>query len=395
MRTPDTDVLIVGGGLAAQRCCETLRRLGHDERIRIVAEENRPPYDRPPLSKGVLTGERDLASLSLRPDGWHRAHDVELIGTAARELDADARSVSLVGGGRLHYRRLLVATGSEPRRLALLPPGGAVHELRNAADARRLRDVLHGGPQRLAIVGAGLIGLEVASSARALGLSVTLIEAAPTPLARALPPALGQWLAALQRRANVGVKLATTVESVRSRVAGVRLKLSDGSVVGCDVVLVAAGTVPTTRWCGGNGLGPGPIATDAGGRSRVPNVYAAGDAAAFPDPVSGRPLPTPHWEAAARQGAAVARSMLDLAPEADPPAMFWSDQHGLRIQVVGHGADCDRIRVEGALEAADFIAWLQRDGRPVGAMLVSRPDRLVAVRRAVAGAHAPHTLVPA
>ncbi len=391
MRTPDTDLLIVGAGLAAQRCAETLRQLGHDERIVIVGEEDRAPYDRPPLSKDVLTGKRDPASLSLRPDGWHADHAVELVHGTACGLDAREHIVTLAGGAALRYRRLLIATGSAPRRLDVLPPGDAVHELRTATDAARLRDVLRAGSQRLAIIGAGLIGLEVASSARALGLNVTLVEAAATPLARVLPPSLGQWIAALHRRANVDVKLATAVRLVRSRVGGVRLKLSDGSVVGCAAVLVATGTSPATAWCAGAGVGPGQIATDAGGRSPLPDVYVAGDAACFPDPAGGRPRPTPHWEAAARQGAAVARSMLGAAVPAGSPPMFWSDQHGVRIQFVGHAAAGDRIRMDGSPEASDFTAWLHRDGRPVAAMLAGRPGLLAAVRRTIADPDAHET----
>ena len=169
-----------------------------------------------------------------------------------------------------------------------------------------------------------------------------------------------------------------------------RLKLSDGSVVGCAAVLVATGTSPATDWCAGGGIGPGPIATDGGGRSLLPDVYAAGDAACFPDPATGRPRPTPHWEAAARQGAAVARSMLGVPAPAEAPPMFWSDQHGVRIQFVGQAAAGDRIDVEGSPEAGDFIAWLRRDGRPVAAMLAARPGQLATVRRTIATATADH-----
>jgi len=407
MTRPDADVLIAGGGLAAQRCCETLRRLGFDGRIVVLCEESRAPYDRPPLSKAALTDEHEPHELAFRPATWYQENDVELLlGVAATDLDVAARRVSLHqrrgasrnGNGTsnsngkrdstLRFGRLVIATGSRPRRLPGVPLGGTIHELRTHADALALRGALLEHQGRLAVLGAGLIGMEVASSARALGLEVALIEAAPTPLARALPPALGRWIARLHHKQGVDVRLATTVERVGVRRRVATLDLSDGSTVRADTVLVAAGTAPATEWLSASGLGPGPIPTDHGGRTRLPVVYAAGDAACFPDPYLGERAPTPHWEAAARQGAAVARAILELQAPRTAPAMFWSDQHGRRIQLVGHAPPQCEIEIDGDPDSDEpFTAWIRHGGLPAAALLVNRPDALPRARRWIAGAH--------
>jgi len=400
MTRPDADVLIAGGGLAAQRCCETLRRLGFEGRIVLICEEPLAPYDRPPLSKAVLTGGREPRKLAFRPAAWYEKHGVELLlGVAAGELDLAGRRVALrdsrggrrgAGGSTLRYRRLVIATGSRPRRLPGLPLGGAVHELRTHADALALRTALREGRDRLVVLGAGLVGMEVASSARALGLDVTLIEAAPTPLARALPPALGQWIARLHRERGVDVRLATTVKRVAVRRRIAILGLSDGSTVSADTMLVAAGTVPATGWLAASGLGPGPIPTDHGGRTRFPGVYAAGDAACFPDPYFGERAATQHWEAAVRQGTAVARAIVGLEPSEPVPPMFWSDQHGRRIQLVGHAPPQCEIELDGDPEGGEpFTAWISRGGLPAAALLVNCPDALPRARRWIARAHPP------
>ena len=386
----DAELLIAGGGLAAQRCCETLRRLGFDGRIVVLCEEPSTPYDRPPLSKSVLIDEREPEGLSFRAAAWYEEHDVELLlGVGAQELDLSSRAVVLGHGGRLRFKELLIATGSRPRRIPGIPIAGAVHELRTHEDALGLRAALRERDGQLAILGAGLIGMEVAAAARALGREVTLIEAADTPLARVLPPALGSWIAYLHRLHGVDVRLATAVERVSLQEGAARLQLSDSSVLEANTLLVAIGTSPATEWLTSAGLGPGAISTDAGGRTALPGVYAAGDAACFPDPYTGQPVPSQHWEAAVRQGVAVARSIVGLPPAPPAPSMFWSDQHGHRIQFVGHGASDCEIELDGDPAAGgSFAAWIARAGRPQGALLVDRPQSLPVARARIAGAEA-------
>ena len=401
----DAELVIAGGGLAAQRCVEHLRRRGFDGRIAMICEEPSLPYDRPPLSKAVLTEGRDVDSLRFRDEGWYSARDVELLlGVRAAGLDHDERVVELqsaAGGaradrsaGRLRYEHLLVATGGRPRRLAGLEPGGPVLELRTGADALVLRAALRGGG-RLLVIGAGLIGLEVASAARGLGLEVTVVEAEATPLARALPPALGSWLAALHVAAGVEVRLGTTVTALERGADAARALLSDGTSVEASTVLVATGTAPATAWLGGAGGTGAPLRADAGGRTTLPGVFAAGDAAVFPDPFGPGHAVTPHWESAVRQGVAVARSLLGEAPAPATPAMFWSDQHGRRIQMVGHTSSPAETELDGEPRAdAPFAVRITRGGRLAAALLVDRPEQLVRAREEIAAAAPPAAAAP-
>ena len=384
----DADVLIAGGGLAAQRCCETLRRGGFDGRIVMVCGERRSPYDRPALSKAVLMGEREVSTLAYREPRWYRERGIELLlGTAARQLDAAAHIVELDGALRVRYGRLVITTGSRPRPLPMFGVSERVQQLRTAADAQALRRALAGATGELVVIGAGLIGLEVASAARALGRAVTVIEAAPTPLARALPPALGMWIAELHRQHGVEMRLATAVEGVEHDSREVHMKLSDGTRVSAGTVLLAVGTVPATGWLAGSGLGPGAIHVDAGGRTDVADVYAAGDAACYPGPHPGRRIPTQHWEGAARQGATVARSLLGGEPLPEPPSMFWSDQHGRRIQLVGHSPEGGDVELDGDPATSDFIAWITHAELAPAALLVNRPDLLPRARARIAASY--------
>ncbi len=400
MSRPDAELVIAGGGLAAQRCCERLRREGFDGRVIVACEEQGAPYDRPPLSKALLAGGCPPESLGFRPSRWYEENRIELLlGTRARSLDPRSREIVLehagdrsryrTPAGRLHYGRLLVATGSRPRRLPGLEPGGAVHELSTREDSLALREALLARRGRLLVVGAGLVGMEVASSARSLGLEVTMLEAAPTPLARALPPMLGHWLAARHRRHGVDVRLGTSIERCARSSEGVRVHLSDGSELRAATALIAAGSAPATSWLAGLAEPGRPLATDALGRTTLPGVYAAGDAACFPDPLLGERVPTPHWEAAARQGAAVAHAITGTRPPADTPAMFWSDQHGSRIQLVGHAAAGDEIEVDGEMGEGPFAAWITCRGRPAAALLVDRPELMARARRWITTAASP------
>jgi NADPH-dependent 2,4-dienoyl-CoA reductase/sulfur reductase-like enzyme len=398
---PDVDLLIVGGGLASQRCCETLRRLGFPGSITVLCGEPSRPYDRPPLSKGVLLGDAPERGLEFRPESWYTEQDVRLeLGARATALDPGSRTVKLERAGRaagqLRYRRLLIATGARPRSLPGLPPGGRLHELRSRSDADSLQGALRERGGRLAVIGAGLVGMEVASAARKLGLEVTLLEAAQTPLERALPPLLGAWIADLHRSNDIDVRLGRTVEHARESGQAVHLRLSDGETVEAQTVLVAAGTTPATGWLTGSGLGPRAIETDPAGRTSLPDVFAAGDVASFPDPFLGERLPSQHWEAAARQGAMVAHAILGSQPPAPVPAMFWSDQHGRRIQMVGHAPEDPSIEIEGSHEEGEpFAAWISGSRGPAAVMLVDRPGLLPGARRWIAAGQALKDPVPA
>jgi 3-phenylpropionate/trans-cinnamate dioxygenase ferredoxin reductase component len=378
-------IVIAGGGLAAQRCCETLRRSGHDGSVTVVCGEPTAPYDRPPLSKEVLAGRLAPEAIALRPTDWYAQHGVELLlGTPADTLHAGRHELTLRNGVVLGYDRLLIATGAQPRRLALFDGAPNTHVLRTVADARRLRSSLTPGA-RLIVVGGGFIGQEVAATARGLGVEVTLLEAMDAPLVGLLGHELGTWIADLHRDHGVdvhcGVTAVDTTRDADGRISGV--VTGEGRTLPCDLVLVGVGVAPADGWLAGSGIGGDGVECDEAGRTGLPDVFAAGDVARPYDHFAGAHARSEHWEAAARQGATAARAMLGLDPLAAPLASFWSDQYGLRIQYLGYAALGDAVEFDGDVGARDFSAVWRRDGRPVAGLLVARPRELPAMRRLV------------
>jgi len=381
-------VVIVGGGLAAQRCAEGLRRRGYEGPVRMVCAEAEPPYDRPPLSKEVLAGQASEETLAYRPAWWYADREVELLlGARAERLDPEARELSLAGGERLGYEQLLIATGSAPRRLPFLDGYENVHYLRTLADARHLRAELRPGA-RLAIVGAGFIGQEVAATARRLGAEVTLVEALQTPLLPILGAELGGWFADLHREEGVSVLTGAMLESTRGNGRVEELVLADGRRLACDAVVVGVGTAPATAWLAGSGLDERGVPVDAGGHTPLPGVFAAGDASVPFDPRFGVHARTEHWDAAAWQGAAVARAMLGEAPGTPPLPSFWSDQYGVRVQYVGHARHADDVVLEGDPAGRDFEAVFLRGNEPVAGLTVGRPRAIPALRKRIERVHA-------
>ena len=374
-------VVVVGGGLAGQRCVETLRRSGYDGQIRFVCGEDRRPYDRPPLSKEILAGVREAESLPYRSAGWYAEHEIDLLlGTHALELEAQTRRLRLSGGETLRYSRLLIATGSRPRTLPLLTGYENVWTLRSLEDARGLGACLADQP-RVAVVGAGFIGQEVAATARRLGCQVTLIEAAACPLAAVLGPVLGEWFAWLHRSEGVDVHTGCTVERVLGGNTVRRLRLSDGTILDVDLVVVGVGVAPELDWLASSGLcSDGQLAVGPHGQTSAPDVMAAGDVAATFSPHAGCHVPGSHWEAAARQGAAAARVMLGLDPGRSSLSTFWTDQYGVRVQYVGHARPGDQLEIDGRLEERNFTASFIRNGRPTAALVADRTRALPALR---------------
>lgn len=376
-------IVIAGGGLAAQRCTETLRAQGYDGPIRIVCAERHAPYDRPPLSKELLAGEMPVGAVALRPRAWYEERGVDLLlGTSAERLDLVRREVLVTGGRGLRFDSLLIATGSRPRTLPMLDGYTNAGVLRSLDDALALgRGIAEG--ERLAVLGAGFIGLEAAATARKLGMDVTVVEALDAPLAAVLGTGLGRWFADLHRSEGVEVLLSSRVERVKGRRRVEALELAGGRVVACDHVLVGVGVEPDTCWLEGSGLDAVGVRVDPQGRTPAPGVYAAGDAARPYDPALARHVRTEHWEAAARQGAAAARAMLGLEPVRTPLPSFWSDQYDTRVQYVGRAEEADRVAVEGDLDGRDFEAVFTKAGATVAVLLAGRPRALADARRRV------------
>ncbi|HWH12691.1 MAG TPA: FAD-dependent oxidoreductase [Solirubrobacteraceae bacterium] len=373
-------VVVAGGGLAGQRCVETLRRGGYDGPITMVCSEVHRPYDRPPLSKTALTGADAHRPTGLRPERWYGEQSVELLlGVAAAGLDARRRELRLADGGRLGYEHLLIATGGRPRRLGLLDGFSNVSTLRNLEDAHEIRAALEaGGP--LAIVGAGFIGQEVAAAAREVGVPAAVIEVEALPLARVLGDELGSWLRDLHVGEGVEMFLGSGVSAVRGGERVESLVLTDGREIPCGHVVVGIGVAPDVEWLAGSGLPTSGVPADVDGRTELPGVYAAGDAAATFEPALGRRITGAHWESAGRQGARAAKAMLGLDPGPAVTSSFWSDLYGTRIQYLGHASLADELSIDGDPTGRDFTATFTRAGRPVAALLVGRPRQLPQAR---------------
>jgi 3-phenylpropionate/trans-cinnamate dioxygenase ferredoxin reductase subunit len=377
-------IVIAGGGLAAQRCAETLRRAGYDGPIRMICAEPRAPYDRPPLSKAVLANAAAEDGLGFRPAAWYDEHGVELLlGVPAAGLDCARREVALADGRTIAYEQLLIATGSRPRRLPLLDRFANVHTLRTLDDARALRGALAAGG-RLVIVGAGFIGQEVAAAAARAGVHTTIVEAAAAPLQALVGTAVGGWFADLHRAHGVEVVLDAQITAVTGVERVEWVTLSDRRHLPCDHVVAGIGVEPDLAWLAGSGLDPAGMRVDADGRSDAPDVFAAGDAAATYDPVLRRHVPGGHWESAGRQGAAAARAMLGLDAPRSSPASFWSDLYDTRVQYLGHAPLADRTTVDGDPAGRDFSVTFTRAGMPVAVLLVGRPHQLPHARALLA-----------
>lgn len=373
-------VVIAGGGLAAQRCAETLRRCGWEGPVTIACAEQSRPYDRPPLSKEVLHSEDAEERLAFRPAAWYEDKGIDLLlGAGAGALRPQLRTLELTDGTSLRYEHLLIATGGRPRSLPQLAGFENVGTLRDLSDARALRAVLRPGA-RLLVVGAGFIGQEVAAAAAAEGAEVDIVEAAALPLGSLLGEEVGGWFASLHRARGVRMHLGEQIAAVHGAERLQAVTLSGGRRIEVDHAVVGVGIAPATEWLQGSGLDPGHVPAAADGRTSVPDVYAAGDAAAVHDPVLGEPVPGSHWEAAGRQGAAAARTMLGLDPQPHAPASFWSDIHGTRVQYLGHARLADAVSFDGDLSANDFTATFTCRGRPVAVLLAGRPHELPAAR---------------
>jgi len=357
-------VVFVGAGLAAAKAVERLRDEGYDGAVTVVGAEPHLPYERPPLSKDLLLGKQ--ADPTVLAPGWWDEHGVTLhTGVRVTEIDRRGRRVRLDPGEWLDYDTLVLATGAEPRVPDLPGAGGALY-LRTLEDERRLIEVLRGGG-RLAIVGAGWIGLEVAAAARSHDVEVTVLEAAALPLAAVLGPELGRHLVELHRSHGVDLRTGVTVEAVLED--GVRT--SDG-VVEADHVLIAIGAVPAVGLAERAGLAvDGGIVVDERFRTSDANVLAIGDVANAMNTRLGRRLRVEHWDNAIRQGRAVADVLLGRDAVHDWLPYFYTDQFEFSMEYVGRSAPDDRVEIRGDRDANEFLAyWLAADDTITAAMNV-------------------------
>ncbi len=390
-------VAVVGASLAGLRAVEALRERGFDGRLVWIGAEPHAPYDRPPLSKQILRGEWEPERIALARGGLDALGAELHLGVRATALDASARRVQLASGESIAFDGLVIATGASPRRLPNQPALDGVFVLRTLDDALAIRAALAGSP-RVAVVGGGFIGAEVAASCRQRGLDVTLIEALGNPLELALGAELGALFAALHR--DHGVQLATgapvaALEPAGGAAAGPlshkagrveRVRLADGRTIAADVVVVGIGVRPETDWLEGSGLTlRDGVVCDARCQA-APGIVAAGDVARWQHPRYGE-LRVEHWSHAAEQAAAAVATLLDgaAAPAFAPVPYVWSDQYDATLVVAGRPRAGDELRViEGSLAERKFIALFGREGRITGAAAIGLARRFLPWRRALA-----------
>lgn len=373
-------VVIVGASLAGVRAAEALRAGGYDGRLQMIGAEPHEPYDRPPLSKEVLRGEWGPERLVLRRHGFDDlAVDLRL-GRRAVGLDIAERVVRLDDDTGVSYDGLVIATGAEPRRLRAGRELAGVYVLRTLDDALSVRDALVRGP-RVAIVGAGFIGLEVAASCRSLGLDVTVVEPQPQPLAAILGEHMGTFFANLHRDHGVDVRTGVAVTAIEGGRSVERVWLSDQTSVNADVVVVGVGVKPATQWLEQSGLELADgVVCDERCRASVPGIVAAGDVARWLHSRYGRHVRVEHWMNAAEQGAAAARTLLAgaAAPHYAPVPSFWSDQYDLKVQFAGMPVPEAELRVvSGDVQQRRFVGLYGSEGRLVGVLAVRRAAQFV------------------
>ena len=388
--------MIVGGGLAAARTAEHLRKSGYTAPITLVSDEPHLPYDRPPLSKEMLQdAQKNLVDVLLKPAEFYADNDIALnLGSAAQSVDTAARTLTLFDGTVLDYDELVIATGLAPKQIPSFPDLVGIRVLRSYDEAMALREQA-ASARRAVVVGAGFIGCEVAASLRKLGVDVVLVEPQPAPLATVLGQKIGELIARLHRSEGVDVRTGVGVAGVRADDAGERVtavELTDGTVIDADLVIVGIGSRPATDWLVGSGVAlDNGVLCDEVGRTSDPHVWALGDVASWRD-ATGHQRRVEHWSNVADQ----ARILVAAALGQDPPSLtvvpyFWSDQYDVKIQCLGEPEATDVVHLAED-DGRKFLAYYERDGVLVGVVGGGMPGKVMKARAKIA-AGAPITEV--
>ncbi|MCW7941380.1 pyridine nucleotide-disulfide oxidoreductase [Streptomyces hygroscopicus] len=369
-------VAVVGASLAGLSAARSLRKQGYDGRLVVIGDEPHRPYDRPPLSKEFLAGGIGEADLALETDD----EDLQaewLLGSRATGLDRTERAIRLADGREVRVDGIVIATGAAARRLPGTDGLAGVHVLRTLDDARGLRDQLARGG-RLVVIGGGFIGAEVASTAHTLGLDVTVIEAAPTPLAGPLGEAMGGIVSALHADHGVRLLCGVGVKGLSGERRVDAVLLEDGRSVPADSVVVGVGARPCVEWLEGSGVAlDNGVKCGADGRTSLAGVVAVGDCASWYDPRAGVHRRVEHWTGARERPDAAVAALLSwgaVEPGVPRPPYFWSDQYGVKIQFAGHATGADSVTVEeGATDDRNFLAVYRRAGHPVAVLAMNQP----------------------
>jgi 3-phenylpropionate/trans-cinnamate dioxygenase ferredoxin reductase subunit len=375
-------IVIAGAGLAGVRTAEELRRAGYEGEIVLLDDEGHLPYDRPPLSKDVIRGERE--DTTLRPAEFFDEQRIDLrLRAAARSVDTDARTVTLADGTELAYDELVIATGLRARRIPGLPDLDGVHVLRSVDDSRALRAAIVPGVRAL-VVGAGFIGCEVTASLRALGVDVVLLEPQPTPLASVLGTEVGSLVARLHTEAGVDLRAGVGLAELRGDGHVTSAVLGDGTEIDVDLVVLGIGSVPVTEWLEGSGieLDNGVVCDDTG-KTSAPHVWAVGDVASWQVPGGARKR-VEHWTNAGEQAIVLAKKIVTgESGGAGQVPYFWSDQYDIKIQGLGAVRADDTVHVVRD-DGRKFLAYYEREGRLVGVVGGGLPAQVMKTRMKIA-----------
>ncbi|MFW0792334.1 FAD-dependent oxidoreductase [Gordonia sp. CPCC 205515] len=383
-----TTIVIVGGGLAGAKAAEALREKDFPGTVILFGAEEHLPYERPPLSKEFLAGKKDLDDFTVFDRAWYRDQHIDLRpGTQVAGIDAAAKTLTLPDDSTQPYDKLLLATGASSRHLPL--PGAdatGVHYLRTIDDARALSNVLGEG-KRLAVVGAGWIGLEVTASARERGTEVTVCETESLPLLKAMGAEVAEVFADLHREHGVDLRTGVEVAEITTADdAATGLKLKDGSTIDADVVLVAAGAQTNLELAESAGLDidGGGVLVDAGLRSSDPDIFVVGDIANAEHPILRTRVRTEHWANALNQPAVAAANMLGGAAEYTNLPYFFTDQYDLGMEYSGHATDYATVVFRGDVKKREFLAfWLDGDSRVLAGMQVNIWDQLDGIKELI------------
>jgi 3-phenylpropionate/trans-cinnamate dioxygenase ferredoxin reductase subunit len=375
-------IVIVGGGLAAARTAEQLRRSEYAGPITIISDEDHLPYDRPPLSKEVLRSETD--DVTLKPAEFYEENDITvLLGKAAKSVDTAAQTVTLSDGSELAYDELVIATGLLPKRIPSFPNLVGIHVLRSFDESLALRQQA-ASARNAVVVGAGFIGCEVAASLRGLDVDVVLVEPQPSPLASVLGEQIGSLVARLHRAEGVDVRCGVGVAEVRGADKVEKVVLGDGTELDADLVVVGIGSHPATGWLEGTGIEvDNGVVCDAAGRASAPHVWAIGDVASWRNTV-GHQVRVEHWSNVADQARALVPAMLGRdAPAAVSVPYFWSDQYDVKIQCLGEPEATDTVHVVED-DGRKFLAFYERDGVVAGVVGGGMPGKVMKTRAKIA-----------
>lgn len=375
-------IVIVGGGLAATRTAEQLRRSDYDGAVTIVSDEGHLPYDRPPLSKEVLRAEVD--DVTLKPAEFYDENDITVrLGNGACAVDPSAKTVTLTDGSALAYDELIIATGLVPRTIPSFPDLEGIRVLRSLDESIALRERA-GSANSVVVVGAGFIGCEVAASLRGMGVNVVLVEPQPTPLASVLGEQIGALVTRLHQAEGVDVRCGVGVAEVQGTERVEKVVLSDGTELDADLVVVGIGSKPATEWLEGSGieLDNGVVCDDVG-RTSAPHVWAIGDVASWRHPV-GHQVRVEHWSNVADQARVMVPALLgkEIPPTVSVP-YFWSDQYDVKIQCLGEPQADDTVHVVED-DGRKFLAFYERDGVVAGVVGGGMPGKVMKVRTKIA-----------